>query len=193
MYSMITQTALTTLEKGVNKLIMMDAEATEQMATLEGKTIAIYSTTPRYCFVIIPTSAGIFLTQTNESPIDAELTASSAVLLQLLLAKNKEHFLRSTDLIMAGNTGLLYQFFKILDNLNPDWEHELSQWFSPDLLTVATQAIQSGNQQIKQSIAFVQSQLSQLFDNTTVQPNNKAHQTPLTALMDSLQKRFKKS
>lgn len=193
MYSMITQTALATLEKGINKLIMMDVEATQKIASLEGKVIAIYSTTPNYQFIIIPTSTGVFLTQTNESPIDAELTASSAVLLQLLLAKNKEHFLRNTNLIMAGNTSLLYRFFKILDNLNPNWEHELSQWFSPDLFVLATQAIQSGNQQIKQSIAFVQSQMSQLFDNVTAQPNNKAHQTPLTALMDSLERRFKKS
>lgn len=193
MYSLIAQTALTTLEKGVNKLIMMDTQAIAQMAMLEGNTIAIYSSLPNYHFIIMPTSTGIFLTHANEFPIDAELTASPAVLLQLLLAKNKELFLRNTDLNMAGNTSLIYQFFKILDNLNPDWEHELSQWFSPDLLALTTKAIKSGNQQIKQRVIFLQSQLTQLFNNEAQPPNNKTHQSPLTVLMDSLEKRFKKS
>lgn len=191
--SMITQTALATFEKGLNKLIMMDASAIEQTAALEGKTIALYSTLPNYHFVIIPTAEGVFLTHANDFSVDAEITAPATTLLQLLLTRKKEVFLRNTDLTMAGDTQLIYQFFKILDNLNPDWEHELSQWFNPALLGLVKQTILTGNQQIKQHFSFMQSQFNQFFNHQTTRTPNKEQQTPFTLLLDSLEKRFKKS
>lgn len=192
-HSIITQTALATLEKGINKLLMMDDAAIAQIASLEGNTITIYSTTPDYHFTIIPTVEGIFLSHTNDLPVDAELTAPATLLLQLLLTKNKEAFLRNTNVSMVGNTGLIYQFFRIMDNLSPNWEEELSQWFNPALLAVITQTIKSGNQQLKQGVAFIKSQLQQLFDNELVQPNDREHKTPFMVIMNSLEKRFKKS
>lgn len=193
--SLVTQAALASIEKGLNKLLTMDNTAIKQLAILEDKIIAIQSSSPTQTFFIIPTDNGLFLTNHCEFDADSKLTAPAPLLLQLLLAKNKQQFLKDSNLMIVGEASLLYQFFKIFDDLNPDWEYELSQWFGPAIAGLAIQSIKMGNTQLQTGFHLVQTQLAILFEKATY-PNlegDQKTQNPLTGLLGLLQKKFRQS
>ncbi|UYZ85165.1 SCP2 sterol-binding domain-containing protein [Entomomonas sp. E2T0] len=195
--SLVTQAALATVEKGLNKLLQLDSSnsAIEKLAELEGKVIAIQSTTPSQTFFVMPTDNGLFLTDNCEFTVDSKLTAPAPLLIQLLLAKDKQLFLKNSDLMIVGEASLLYQFFKIFDDLNPDWEHELSQWFGPAIAGLAMQSVKLGNEQLQLGFSLLQTQLTSFVEKMTTANLNEDNtaKNPLANILGLLQKKFGQS
>ncbi|MFD1261018.1 ubiquinone biosynthesis accessory factor UbiJ [Entomomonas asaccharolytica] len=195
--SLATQAALATLEKGLNKLLHLDSSnlAIEQLAELEGKVIAIQSTLPSQTFFIIPTDNGLFLTDNCDFTVDSKLTASAPLLIQLLLTKDKQLFLKNSDLMIVGEASLLYQFFKIFDEINPDWQHELSQWFGPAIAGLAVQSVKLGNEQLQLGLSILQTQFTTFVEKMTSLNLDevKVAQNPVANILDLLQKKFGQS
>ena len=187
-----SQAYLVPIEKGLNKLIRMDNKATQQIAALDGAVIAIQSTGPDHTFFIIPTEDGIFITNQCDTSVDAKVTAPAPLLLQLLLAKNKQAMLKETDLMIVGQSSILYQFFNVFDTLNPDWEHELNQWLPRGVANTISQSVKFGQDQLQQAVSLIQSQLSRLFNSEEEinQTTNKKSDNPLTGIISSLQNKF---
>lgn len=193
--SLISQAALATIEKGLNKLLMMDSTALAQLAALEGKVIAIQSTMPNQSFFIIPTADGLFLTKQCDFTVDSKLTAAAPTLLQLFLAKDKQAFLKSNNLMIVGETSVISQFLRVFETLNPDWEYELSQWFGPAIAGLVVQSVKVGNEQLQLALNLMQSKLNSLMENSTSNgfATSDTSPNPLTDILGLLQKRFGRS
>lgn len=194
MPSLLSHTYLIPLEKGLNKLIRMDNKAVAQIAALDGSVIAIQSTSPNYTFFIIPTEDGLFLSSQCDTSIDAKLTAPAPLLLQLLLAKNKQAMLRESNIMIVGQSSILYQLFDVFDSLEPDWQNELKRWFPTNIANLLEQSVHFGQAQAKQTFSIIQSQFLDLFnsDVETKQTSDKTTENPLTGFITSLQNKLRR-
>lgn len=193
--SLISQAALSTIEKGLNKLLAMDNSALAQLTELEGKVIAIQSNMPNQSFFIMPTADGLFLTSQCDFTADSTLTAAAPTLLQLFFAKDKQGFLKSNNLVIEGETSVINQFLNVFETLNPDWEYQLSQWFGPAIAGLVVQSVKVGNDQLQLAINLIQSKVNDFMENkgSTSFANNDANSNPLTDILGLLQKRFGRS
>lgn len=191
--SLFTQAIMDAVEKGFNKLLKMDAVATEQLATLEGKVLAIQSTAPSAMLYLTPTEQGIFLTTEYDIEADSKLIATTPLLLQLFLAREKEPLLENSEIMIVGEIAIILQFFKILEQLNPDWEYELSQWIGPMPASLIVQSLKTGAEQLHNGFNLIQNQLATFFSSTTSTMNNKdkiMDTNPIVNVMDFFQKKF---
>lgn len=192
MPSLLSQAYLIPLEKALNKLIKMDATATEQIAALDGAVIAIHSTSPQHSFFIMPIEDGVLLSNQCDMAVDVKLTAPAPLLLQLLLAKDKQAMLKDSNLMIVGQASILYQFVNVFDTLDPDWNQELQQWLPANLATLISQFVKLGQDQTKQAFSLIQAQLSRLFNNDIAphQTTDETLKNQLTDFMTSLQNKF---
>ncbi|MGH8408823.1 MAG: ubiquinone biosynthesis accessory factor UbiJ, partial [Pseudomonas sp.] len=68
---------------------------------------------------------------------DCTLRASGSSLLRLALSRDKTAILHGPDVELEGDSAVLMDLAAVLQDLELDWEYELSRWLGP----VATQLI----------------------------------------------------
>lgn len=192
--SLAAQAILATAEKGLNKLLQLDPIALEQLAQLAGKVIAIHSTTPTYTFFIIFTEQGLYLCSENDATPNSRVTATTPLLFQWLLTKHKQNLIADSRLTLEGETDIVYAFCKLLDNLNPDWQYELSEWFGPAIASLMIESAKMGSQQLQVGFNFIQQQLSSFVEKVTPTMGNQAlPKNPFNDFLSLLQKKFGQS
>ena len=128
---MFTQFALASAESAVNRVLKLDSTAQARLASLAGKVIAIACTMPAITVYLIPLENGIQLAKQWHAPADCTLTAPATLLLKLGPSSDKTRVLHHPDVAIDGNSALLMDLADILQNLELDWEYELSRWLGP--------------------------------------------------------------
>ena len=128
---MFTQFALASAESAVNRVLKLDSTAQARLASLAGKVIAIACTMPAITVYLIPLENGIQLAKQWHAPADCTLTAPATLLLKLGTSSDKTRVLHHPDVAIDGNSALLMDLADILQNLELDWEYELSRWLGP--------------------------------------------------------------
>ncbi|MFZ3185760.1 MAG: SCP2 sterol-binding domain-containing protein [Pseudomonas sp.] len=119
------------VELGLNRLLRMDSTALPRLASLSGKVIAIDGQSPALQLFILPSSEGLQLASQWLAPTDCSLCASPANLLQLALAKDKTAVLHRPQVSLSGDSAVLLELVAVLQDLELDWEYELSRWLGP--------------------------------------------------------------
>ena len=122
------------VELGLNRILRMDSTALPRMARLSGKVIAIDGQSPALQLFILPSSEGLQLASNWLAPVDCSLRASPANLLQLALTKDKTAVLHRPQVTISGDSGdsaILLELVAVLQDLELDWEYELSRWLGP--------------------------------------------------------------
>lgn len=128
---MLTQFALASAESALNRVLKLDSTAQTRLAPLAGKVIAIACTMPAVTLYLIPLEDGIQLAKQWHASADCTLSAPASLLLKLVTSADKTSVLHHADVSIDGNSALLMELAEVLQNLELDWEYEVSRWLGP--------------------------------------------------------------
>ncbi|MFV3379423.1 MULTISPECIES: ubiquinone biosynthesis accessory factor UbiJ [Pseudomonas] len=122
---------LASVEHGLNRVLRMDSTALPRLAALEGKVIEIDCRQPALQLYILPDEEGLMLAAHWEGEVDCSLRAPAGSLAQLAFAKDKNAVLHSPQVELHGDSAVLLDLVGVLQDLELDWEYELSRWLGP--------------------------------------------------------------
>ena len=128
---------LASVELGLNRVLRLDSTALPRLGHLNGKVIAVECRSPALQLFILPSDEGLMLASHWASEADCTLRAPAASLLKLAISKDKTAVLHSPQVDLEGDSGVLLELAGVLQDLELDWEYELSRWLGP----VATQLL----------------------------------------------------
>ena len=127
---MLLAGALAAAELGLNRVLKLDSTALPRLAPLSGQVIAIHCSAPSLTLFVLPSGDGLQLASHWESA-HCSLNAPAAQLLQLLLAQDKNSVLHHPEVKLSGDSAALLTLSQVLNDLELDWEYELSRWLGP--------------------------------------------------------------
>lgn len=134
---MLLSGILAGVEHGLNRVLRLDSTALPRLAALDGKVITVDCRNPALQLFILPSDEGLMLASHWANEADCTLRAPASSLLQLALSQDKTAVLHSPQVDLEGDSGVLLDLVGVLQDLELDWEYELSRWLGP----VATQLI----------------------------------------------------
>lgn len=149
---MLTQALLAGAELGINRVLQLDAAALPRLAALQGRVIAIDCNSPRFELHVLPGADGLRLAAGWQGDVHCRLIAPAGALLRLALATDKTAVLHGPDLELHGDSGLLLELAGILQDLQLDWEYELSRWLGPLATQLLSSNLRSGARWGSQSL-----------------------------------------
>ena len=137
MVNTLIQTAiLSAMEASLNQVLSLDSVARKKLEPLSGKLVRIHCEFP-YLVINILTSENTLLLSGNEDLIpDLIIQGKAPALLKFLVKKNTAS-LKDDGVIITGEVALLLSMQKILQNLDLDWEYQISKFIGD----IPTQAV----------------------------------------------------
>lgn len=155
---MLSQALLAGVEHGLNRVLALDGSALPRLARLSGRVIAIESQSPSTSLFILGDAQGLRLAPQWLGSVDCCLRAPASVLLRLAVTKDKQALLHHPQLELDGDSGALLELAALLQDLQLDWQYQLSLWLGP----LAT-ALLAGH--LRNSASRTQSNLRSLREN----------------------------
>jgi ubiquinone biosynthesis protein UbiJ len=137
---MLRAALLAGAERGLNRVLRLDPTALPRLARLSGRIIEIDCTVPAWRLFVLADGEGLRLAENWGSEPDCRLRTSAASLLRLVTSRNKTAILHGPDVEIEGDSALLMSFAEVLQDLELDWEYEVSRWLGP----VGTQLLSTG-------------------------------------------------
>jgi ubiquinone biosynthesis protein UbiJ len=119
------------VELGLNRVLAMDSTALPRLARLSGRVIAVECAAPSLQLFILPSASGLQLAAQWAGETDCQLRAPAASLLRLATSQDKTSILHSPAVSLDGDSAVLLELAGILQDLELDWEYELSRWLGP--------------------------------------------------------------
>jgi len=114
---------LDSAEKMVNKLLSLDEETLDALATLEGDVVEIDVLNTDIRLFILPSARGLALKSKYEDKADVSIKGTPAALLGMITAER----VAAGNVEIIGNVGLAHKLQSTLKNMDIDWEEYLSQ------------------------------------------------------------------
>lgn len=114
---------LDSIEKMVNKVLSLDEETLDSLATLEGKVVEIDVLNTGIRLFIFPSGRGLTLASKYEDKVDVSIKGTPSSLLGMITAEK----VGAGDVEINGNVGLAHKLQSILKKMEVDWEEYLSQ------------------------------------------------------------------
>ena len=114
---------LASAEKMVNKLLSLDEETLDALATLEGDVVAIDVLNTDIRLFVSPSAKGFTLASKYEGKADVSIKGTPAALLGMITAEK----VGAGDVEIIGNVGMAHKLQSILKKVDVDWEEYLSQ------------------------------------------------------------------
>ena len=120
---------LSGLEAAINRYLRLDPECGARMATLSGRCIGIELRGLDLQLFIYPGEQGVRLSDqlNDDAEADTTLRGTPLGMARLGLGKNTEKTLFSGDVSIDGDVETGQAFKAILDNMDIDWEEQLSK------------------------------------------------------------------
>ena len=128
---MLTLALLAGVERGLNRVLALDSTALPRLARLNGRVIAVECQAPAVQLFILADGQGLRLASQWAGAVDCTLRAPAGALLRLALAKDKQAVLHEPEVDLDGDSGALMELAGVLQDLDLDWEYELSRWLGP--------------------------------------------------------------
>ncbi|MBM1180737.1 ubiquinone biosynthesis protein UbiJ [Pseudomonas lundensis] len=140
---MLLSGLLASVESGVNRILRLDSTALARMRPLTGKVIAVECASPALHLFILPSDEGLLLAAQWAADADCTLRAPASSLLHLALSKDKTAVLHGPQVDLEGDSHVLMELAAILQDLELDWEFELSRWIGPVATTLIAGHVRS--------------------------------------------------
>jgi len=128
---MLLSGLLASVEHGINRVLRMDSTALPRLERLAGRVIAVDCRSPALQLFILPNDDGLMLAAHWETGADCTLRAPASSLLRLALSQDKTAVLHGPEVELEGDSAVLLELVGILQDLELDWEYELSRWLGP--------------------------------------------------------------
>ncbi len=133
---MLSSALLTSLETALNYYLRLDPETLERLGRLQGKVIAIELRGPDITFHALPGRYGLRLQSQWEDEVDTTISGTPLAMTRLGLG-DSSRALFSGDVTITGDVETGQRFKRILDDMEIDWEEQLSR-FTGDLIAHRT-------------------------------------------------------
>ncbi|HFE31776.1 MAG TPA: sterol-binding protein [Gammaproteobacteria bacterium] len=114
------------IEAAINQVLALDPDTLERLRALKGKVIAIELQGFDVTLYLIPTDAGLSVFGHFEGEPDTTLRGTPVGMLRMGLAENAGDSFFAGDVEISGDVELGIEFREILDDLDIDWEEQLS-------------------------------------------------------------------
>ncbi|MCG6539268.1 SCP2 sterol-binding domain-containing protein [Pseudomonas sp. KSR10] len=137
---MLRAALLAGAERGINRVLRLDPTALPRLAKLSGQIIEVDCIAPGWRLFILADAEGLRLAEDWGIEPDCRLRASAASLMRLATSRNKTAILHGPDVEIEGDSAPLMNLADVLQDLELDWEYEVSRWLGP----VAAQLLGSG-------------------------------------------------
>lgn len=128
---MLRAALLAGAEHGINRVLRLDPTALPRLARLGGRIIEIDCTAPAWRLFLLADDEGLRLASSWGAEADCRLRAPATSLLRLAVSRDKTAVLHGPDVEIDGDSGLLMGLAEILQDLELDWEYEVSRWLGP--------------------------------------------------------------
>jgi ubiquinone biosynthesis protein UbiJ len=128
---MLNQALLSAAEETVNRVLRLDSTAVARLSRLQGKVIEVNCSAPPVQVFLLPGEQGLRLAAQWQNASDCRLQASAINLIKLLLSSDKTRVLHQPDVQLDGDSSALMTLAEILQELELDWEYQLSRWIGP--------------------------------------------------------------
>ena len=107
----------------INRLLSLDPESLASLSELEGQVVKIEVNGPDMEFYLMFLNDGVELTRFYDNEPDSTVSGSLFALMSLL--RNSDALFDGT-VTLSGSTSTVKQLKKIMDDLDVDWEEQLS-------------------------------------------------------------------
>jgi ubiquinone biosynthesis protein UbiJ len=176
MLSLVPQLICATLEKVLHKVVAMDPASPVLLQKVQGKQLALQLQELPWRFVLSATSETLLLNQHNEK-VDCVIATDLATLQKLNDPSQLTRLIKQDKLQIDGDLQVAQQFSSLLQQLDPDWEQQLSLWLGDALAHKVATAIE-------QLQGYIQAQLQQLEQATTELAQDELSLSPTQAEMN---------
>ncbi len=112
------------VEKMVNKVLSLDDETLDALATLEGNVIEIDVLNTDIRLFILPSAKGVTLVSEYEDKIGVSIKGTPSVLLKMITTER----INAGDVEIIGNVKLAHKLQSIFKEMDIDWEEYLAQF-----------------------------------------------------------------
>ncbi|WP_312936944.1 SCP2 sterol-binding domain-containing protein [Pseudomonas sp.] len=157
---MLMAGVLASVEQGLNRVLRMDSTALPRLAGLEGKVIAIDCQQPSLKVFILPDEEGLMLAGHWEGDVHCTLRAPAGSLLRLAFSANKTAVLHSPEVELHGDSAALLDLFGVLQDLELDWQYEVSRWLGPVATSLLAGHVRTRTRWTRQGLARFSQNLS---------------------------------
>lgn len=163
--------ALSTLEKIMNRYLLLDPATKQRLTALTGKVIVLEFQHINLKIFWLPHADGIHLTDQFTGSVNVTLRGSPFDFIRLSAAPKDNATLFASGITVLGDTDVAQEFKALFANLDIDWEEQLSH-FTGDVV-----AHQIGNF-IKALCAWAQQTTTSMQQNLTEYIHEEARWLP---------------
>ncbi len=128
---MFNQLILAAAEAGFNAILRTDPVSLNKLGQLKGNCIEICCLQPQLQLYLLVHEHEVQLASHWDEEADCRLSASASQLISLLVSQNKSAILHQPGVSIDGNSSILSSLTEILDDMQLDWEFQISQWLGP--------------------------------------------------------------
>ena len=123
--SLILSSALSGVESLVNTMLSQDSAARKKTLAMSGKVLRIQCEKPAISITIQVVEHRIFILQGDDLEPDSTISGKAHALMKLLMTRSTTSLHRD-GITISGDTGVLGGLQEILQDLDIDWEYQLS-------------------------------------------------------------------
>ncbi|AJO76128.1 SCP2 domain-containing protein [Pseudomonas sp. MRSN 12121] len=152
---------LASVEHGLNRVLRLDSTALPRLQPLHGKVIAVDCRNPGVQLFVIPGDEGLTLAAHWAADVDCTLRAPASSLVRLALSRDKTSVLHSPEVELDGDSGVLLELAATLQDLELDWEYELSRWLGPVATPLLSGHLRSRARWYRQGFASLNQNLAE--------------------------------
>ncbi len=131
-------------ETACNRVLSLDPNSATRMRALQGKVIAIAVRDLNLRLYLLPGPDGMQALSQYEHAPDAVLHATPAALWNLARGGEAAHMMLRDEIRVEGDTQLGQDFKSLLDQLDIDWEEQLSSVLGDVLAHQVSRSVQAG-------------------------------------------------
>ncbi len=124
--SLFHSAILSSMETCLNQVLSMDTLARKKLEALSGKILRVHCDLPNLVINIMVCDDRLVLSSSEEFKADTIIHGTATALAKLLV-KKKSADLRKDGIVITGNVGLLTSLQEILQNIDLDWEYQISK------------------------------------------------------------------
>jgi ubiquinone biosynthesis accessory factor UbiJ len=128
--NLVHSALLYSMETCINQVLSLDAGARNKLENISGKSLRVQIEKPLLEFTLLIGDGTIHLHQDANSDeslkVDTAISGKASSIFKLLIKKDT-HSLHADGIVITGNTSLLESMQNIFQELDVDWEYELSK------------------------------------------------------------------
>ncbi|HEY0962058.1 MAG TPA: SCP2 sterol-binding domain-containing protein [Pseudomonadales bacterium] len=128
-FALLQNSLLLPVELMLNAVLALDAASKPRLQRIDGNTLAVHMTQPALTVYVIVRGGRLQLAAIHEGSETASLRGSATALLGLLLRREPVDSLHAHGIELRGDTAFVQQLQTILQDLDVDWEYQLSRFF----------------------------------------------------------------